>query len=160
MFKYNIIFPFQFFTQYYENTVGCYSVLRCDYECLIFLCALYKKGGVEEIPGSKTRTGLPPVDRFAVRSCVIGLELPVRVWRESGSLHAPLAISGYLVSNSFLISVIGLGPSSRTVLTTSVTTAPHFAPSDAETKVIRKRRSSRPMLFIKRLTMNIRFAAL
>jgi len=43
---------------------------------LIFLCALYKKGGVEEIPGPKTRHGFSPLDQFAVRSCVIGPELP------------------------------------------------------------------------------------
>ncbi len=76
MFKYNIIFPFHFFTQYYENLIGCYRVLCCYYECLIFLCALYKKGGVEEIPVPKTGTRLLPLDRFAVRSCVIGRVLP------------------------------------------------------------------------------------
>ena len=65
-----------------------------------------------------------------------------------------------LILPYFLNSVMGLGPSSVTVLTTSVMTAAHFAPSDAETNVILKRRSSRPMLFIKRLTMNIRFADL
>jgi len=67
---------------------------------------------------------------------------------------------GMIVSPYFWNSFMGLGPSSRIMELTSSMTFPHFAPSDAETKVILNLLSSSPMFFIRDLIMNILFAAL
>jgi hypothetical protein len=47
MFKYYISVPFRCFTQYYEIAKAYYKLLYRLYKFPIFLCALYKKGGVE-----------------------------------------------------------------------------------------------------------------
>jgi hypothetical protein len=152
MFKYNISIPFLSYTQYYGNTKMYYELLYLHDKLSIFLCALYKKGGVGSMPGCINVPGRSlPLNRFAVH-CLVRFD---RSGYGNFLFREISPVSGY-----FLTSVRGLGPSSRTVLTTSVTTAPHLAPSDADTNVIRKRRSSRPMLFIRRLTMNMRLAAL
>jgi len=152
MFKYYINIPFHCFTQYYKNKNRSYEIVLFHANRSIFLCALYKKCEVEEHdPGAGIHLMISSSrNRFAVHRLVRLLSSDKKILLRRYNLHA----------HFFWNSVMGLGPSSRTMLTTSVTTAPHFAPSDAETKVILKRRSSRPMLFIKRLTMNIRFAAL
>jgi hypothetical protein len=48
MFKYYISVPFRCFTQYYGNTKTYYEFLYYLSKLLIFRCAVYKKGGVED----------------------------------------------------------------------------------------------------------------
>jgi len=49
MFKYYIYFAFHCFTQYYKILKKYYESLCLLINNQIFLCALYKKGGVEEM---------------------------------------------------------------------------------------------------------------
>jgi hypothetical protein len=53
MFKYYISIPFHCYTQYYENIKTYYGFLFSWPKSLIFWCALYKKGGVEDLPESR-----------------------------------------------------------------------------------------------------------
>lgn len=48
MFKYYIYFAFHYFTQYYLKIKKYYLSLHIPNKNQISLCALYKKGGVEE----------------------------------------------------------------------------------------------------------------
>ena len=51
MFKYIILITIQSFTQYYKIKNMFYVLLQRIVFFFIFMCALYKKCGVEELPG-------------------------------------------------------------------------------------------------------------
>jgi hypothetical protein len=51
MFKYIILITIQSFTQYYKSEKMFYTLLQGIVFFFIFMCALYKKCGVEELPG-------------------------------------------------------------------------------------------------------------
>jgi hypothetical protein len=53
MFKYIIFVGFYCFTQYYRNRKKYYILLLVSIVFYIFLCAQYKKCGVEELSGNK-----------------------------------------------------------------------------------------------------------
>ena len=79
MFKYYISVPFHCFTQYYENIKRCYEFLYHSAKRSIFLCALYKKGGVEEPARMQefTRVFLSPEPVCSASSGAIG---SFRLW--------------------------------------------------------------------------------
>ena len=71
MFKYNISVPFHCFTQYYGNVKRCYEILYYFWKRSIFLRALYKKGGVRDLPGYWNSPGYShSLNRFAVHCLV------------------------------------------------------------------------------------------
>ena len=76
MFKYYISVLFHCFTQYYVNIKTYYELLYYLYKLLIFRCAVYKKGGVENPARMQecNRGFLLPLDRFAVH-CLVRLDL-------------------------------------------------------------------------------------
>ena len=51
MFKYIILITIQSFTQYYKSEKMFYTLLQGIVFFFIFVCALYKNYGVEELPG-------------------------------------------------------------------------------------------------------------
>jgi hypothetical protein len=71
MFKYYISIPFHCYTQYYVNAKTYYELLYLHDKLSIFLCALYKKGGVGNLPGCRNSPGCSlHLNRFAVHSLV------------------------------------------------------------------------------------------
>ena len=59
MFKYIILITFHRFTQYYKNEIMYYMLLWEIVYFFIFLCALYKKLRVGELPGRRWHRTAP-----------------------------------------------------------------------------------------------------
>jgi len=71
MFKYYISVPFHCFTQYYENIIKYYERWYQLNKIPIFLCALYKKGWVRNLPKCRNSPEcFPTLKRFAVHGLV------------------------------------------------------------------------------------------
>jgi hypothetical protein len=71
MFKYYISIPFHCFTQYYEIEKRYHKLLYRLYKLSIFLCALYKKGGVgDSCPDAGIHPGVPLPEPVAVHCLV------------------------------------------------------------------------------------------